>query len=212
LLERLFVARHTETTYNARRLVNGDPAVDVALTERGREQARRLGAALAHTPIELCVTTEFPRTHETARIALAGRDVPMTVLPALNDAPAGRFEGGPIEEMGMWFRNAGWDAVVPGSAESFRDAGTRFVAAATWLAGRPERTIIVVAHAFSITWLAQTSRRQAEPRVTVTQGEAIAVTGDELRAALPVVAKDPFADFHWEGRPVPPPRRHSSSQ
>jgi alpha-ribazole phosphatase len=211
LLERLFLARHTETTYNARRLVNGDPAVEVALTERGRAQARRLGALLADDAIELCVTTEFPRTHETARIALAGRDVPMTVLPALNDAPAGRFEGGPIDEMGVWFRDAGWDAVVPGTAESFRDAGTRFIAAATWLARRSERTILVVAHAFSIAWLVQTARRQAEPRVSITQGEPIAVSGDGLRAALPAVAKDPFAYFRWDGRPVPP-QRHLSSQ
>jgi broad specificity phosphatase PhoE len=68
---RLFViARHGESTLNIERRVNGDPEVQVALTEQGRDEARLLGQQLAHVPIEVCVHTRFGRTRETAAIAL----------------------------------------------------------------------------------------------------------------------------------------------
>ena len=37
-------ARHAETEYSVRALVNGDPSVPVGLTEAGKEQARVAGA------------------------------------------------------------------------------------------------------------------------------------------------------------------------
>ena len=45
--------------------INGDVAVPVALTELGREQARRLGDEIRDDPIELCVTSEFGRVLES---------------------------------------------------------------------------------------------------------------------------------------------------
>ena len=65
--------------------MNGDPSVDVPLTEQGREQARLLGAQVAHLQLELCVHSRFPRARETAELALSGRDVPMEVEPLLDD-------------------------------------------------------------------------------------------------------------------------------
>ena len=58
-MQLLILARHGESEYSARGLLNGDPTVGVALTETGEAQARTLGAALCETPIDLCVTTEF---------------------------------------------------------------------------------------------------------------------------------------------------------
>jgi broad specificity phosphatase PhoE len=40
-------ARHAESEANAARVLSSDPARPVALTARGREQARALGAQLA---------------------------------------------------------------------------------------------------------------------------------------------------------------------
>src|SRR5438270_427029 len=93
LMDELILVRHAESEYSVRGLLNGDPRVAVALTDEGREQARRLGEALAQTEIDLCATSEFARTIETAEIALAGRDIAHLVVPELNDHPAGDYEG-----------------------------------------------------------------------------------------------------------------------
>ena len=66
------MARHAESVFNVRGVLNGDPAVPGGLTDNGREQARWLGERLKNERIDLCVTTEFERTRETADIALAG--------------------------------------------------------------------------------------------------------------------------------------------
>src|SRR5262249_31758443 len=92
-VEKLLLARHAESEYSARGALNGDPWIVVARTEEGRAQARLLGERLADEPIDLCAVTAFARTRETAEIALAGRDVPIVVVPELNDHPAGSYEG-----------------------------------------------------------------------------------------------------------------------
>ena len=42
-MQLLILARHGESEYSARGLLNGDPTVGVALTETGEAQARTLG-------------------------------------------------------------------------------------------------------------------------------------------------------------------------
>ena len=48
-MDEAILARHAESEYSVRGAINGDVAVPVALTERGREQARRLGDQTATT-------------------------------------------------------------------------------------------------------------------------------------------------------------------
>ena len=56
---RVFVlARHGESELNRQRRVNGDPSVPVTLSERGEEEARGLGAQLAHLPLDLGLDVE----------------------------------------------------------------------------------------------------------------------------------------------------------
>lgn len=40
-MERLVLARHAESVFNVRGVLNGDPSIPGGLTENGREQARR---------------------------------------------------------------------------------------------------------------------------------------------------------------------------
>src|SRR5690349_16898098 len=91
------VARHAHSELNQEGRVNGDPSVDVPLTPLGREQAQRLATQLASLPLDLCIHTRFPRTRETAAIALAGRDVPLEVEPDLDDVKIGELEGESID-------------------------------------------------------------------------------------------------------------------
>jgi probable phosphoglycerate mutase len=139
------IARHGETTLNYERRINGDPTVPVPLTEKGREEARLLGQQIAHVPVELCVHSRFPRTRETAQIALAGRDVPFEEVAGLDDIDIGELEGQTIEDYHAWKREHTRRAAFPGG-ESLDDAAERYADAYEQLLQRPESTILVATH------------------------------------------------------------------
>src|ERR671929_1391555 len=102
---RLYViARHAESTLNVEQRVNGDLSLEVPLTDDGREEARQLGIQVANVPLDLCVHTRFGRTLDTAAIALAGREIPMTVEPLLDDIDVGDLEGQSIDDYRAWKR------------------------------------------------------------------------------------------------------------
>jgi probable phosphoglycerate mutase len=139
------IARHGESTLNFEQRINGDPSVPVALTEKGREEARLLGQQIAHVPIELCVHTRFSRTRETAEVALEGRDVPLEVEPLLDDIDVGELEGLTLEEYRAWKRAHTRSDPFPGG-ESLDDAARRYAQAFRKLLERPETSILIVTH------------------------------------------------------------------
>ena len=138
-------ARHGESTLNLENRVNGDPAVPVQLTEKGRNEAKLLGGQIAHIPLEVCVHTRFSRTRQTAEIALAGRDVPFEELPALDDIDLGELEGDTLEEYRAWKREHTRRDAFPGG-ESLDDAARRYADAFEVLLARPESALLVVTH------------------------------------------------------------------
>jgi broad specificity phosphatase PhoE len=139
------IARHGETTLNYERRINGDPTVPVPLTEKGREEARLLGQQIAHVPLELCVHSRFPRTRETARIALAGRDVPFEEVAAVDDIDIGELEGQTIDDYRAWKSEHTRREAFPGG-ESLDDAAVRYADAYEQLLQRPASHILVVTH------------------------------------------------------------------
>ena len=90
-METAILVRHGESEASVRGLVSGEPTTACPLTAVGRRQARKLGLLLAKKDIDVCVTSEFPRTIETADLALDGRDIRRVVIPELNDPRAGAF-------------------------------------------------------------------------------------------------------------------------
>ena len=152
-MELAILARHGESVFSARALVNGDIAVACPLTPRGEEEARRLREALAGETIDVCVTSEFERTRQTADLALAGRDVPRLVFPELNDPFYGRFEGGPLHDYRAWAHAHGSDDAPPGGGESRRQIVSRYARGFGLVLERPERTVLVVAHSLPIAYV-----------------------------------------------------------
>ena len=148
---RVFVfARHGESTLNIERRVNGDPAVPVALTDRGRDEARRLGEQVAHLPLDACLHTRFPRTRETAEIALAGReDVPLVEEPLFDDIDIGDLEGEKLEDYRAWKRAHTRDSRFPGG-ESLDDAARRYADAFRRLLDSSWSSVLVVCHEIPI--------------------------------------------------------------
>jgi broad specificity phosphatase PhoE len=139
------IARHAESTLNSENRISGDPTIEVALTEKGRDEARLLGQQLAHVPLELCLYTRFSRTRETAEIALAGREVPLEVEPLFDDIKVGELEGSTLEEYRAWKRAHQRSDDFPGG-ESLDDAARRYAEAYRKLLQRPEQSILIVTH------------------------------------------------------------------
>ena len=147
---RLFaLARHAHSVLNLEHRINGDPAVEVPLTEQGIEEARRLGLEVANLPLELCVHTRFGRTRTTAETALAGRDVPFLEEPLLDDVYIGRLEGRTIDEYRSWKDEHVRSDRFPGG-ESLDEAALRYAAGFRRLLERPERAVLVVCHEIPI--------------------------------------------------------------
>jgi probable phosphoglycerate mutase len=148
----LLLARHGESEYSAKQLVNGDPGISCPLTDAGREQARALGRTLADERIDVCAVTEFERVRETAQLALAGRDVPLVVVPELNDPRYGEFEGGSLDVYREWIVGRGpLDAPVGG--EHRGELVRRYAAGLGRLLDRPEEILLLVAHSLPIAYV-----------------------------------------------------------
>ena len=101
--------RHGETEWSATGRHTG--RTDVPLTDRGRTQARALGAAVAGRSFALVVTSPLRRATETCRLAgLAG-----TELDDLREWDYGDYEGRTTpdirEEVPAW---TVWQGPVPG--------------------------------------------------------------------------------------------------
>ena len=143
---RVFIlARHGESELNVTRRVNGDPSVQVHLTEHGREQSRELGEQTANAGLDACVVTRFRRTHETAEVALDGRALPFVEEPLLDDIDVGDLEGKSIDDYRAWKRAHGRTDAFPGG-ESLDDAARRYARAFRLLLELPHERVLVVCH------------------------------------------------------------------
>ena len=190
-VERLIVARHAESEYSAQGLLNGDPSRRCPLTAGGREQARRLGERLRGEPIDLCATSGFERTVETADIAFAGRVIPRLVVAELNDHAAGDFEGKQLAAYLVWAHASPSAEPIPGADESRIDAVHRFARGYRLLLERPEPTVAAVLHSLPIGYLLSGPLQRlplldyAEPAIVAADDVLAAVVRLEEWAAAP---------------------------
>ena len=188
-MDRLILASHGETDGNVGGLLNGDPSAPVALTPRGRDEARRLGEQLAGEPLGLCVTSHFPRTQETAGLALAGRDVPRLVVPELGDPDYGVFEGRPLADYRAWAGANPSSVGPPGGGEARLALVRRYVRGFGALLERPEAVVLAVLHSLPVGYLLGAREGRApEPRVALVENaRPYPVTAAELERALGVL-------------------------
>ena len=147
---RLFVfARHGESVLNTERRINGDPSVEVPLTDEGKSQAHKLGVEIANIGFDVCIHTRFSRTRQTAEIALAERSVPFAEEPLLDDIDVGELEGETLEAYRAWKHSHAREIPFPGG-ESLDDAALRYARAFRGLLALPDDTVLVVTHEIPI--------------------------------------------------------------
>ncbi|MBD0330529.1 MAG: histidine phosphatase family protein [Thermoleophilia bacterium] len=185
-MERAILVRHGESEFSARRAVSGNPAVACPLTPEGRTQAMRLAPLLADEELDLCITSEFPRTRETADLILADRDVPRLVVGDLNDPNAGSFDGGPLDDYLAWAHSHGPVDEPPGGGESRAAIVARYARGFRCVLERPERTILVVIHSLPIAYVraAAEGRDPAAAMGLVPYCEAYRLTREELERVV----------------------------
>jgi probable phosphoglycerate mutase len=153
----LLLARHGQSALNVSGLVNGDPSRDRGLSPLGLEEARKLGGQVAGIAIDLCVTSEFPRAQQTARLALEGRDgIAWETDRGLNDVRIGELEGGTLAEYRTWKRAHTRRDAFPGG-ESLDDSARRYAEAFERLLDRDEHAILCVCHEIPVRYLVNAS-------------------------------------------------------
>ena len=141
---KLYCMRHGETGYNRLGLCNDDPSVDVQLTDTGIRQAEAAAEMLKANPIARIITSELPRTRQTAGIVNRYHNAPITSHPALNDIRTG-FEGRPVSE---YFAAVSHDRLHQrvNGGESLLDYKKRVLGFLDWLDKQPRQDTLVVVH------------------------------------------------------------------
>ena len=179
---RLFVfARHAESTANTAHVLSSDPARPVALTERGRAQARALGAQLANVHIDLAVGTRFLRTQETIDIVLHGRHVPVLIEPGFDELQAGDLDGAPMEAYRSWKHQHTLGDRLP-HGESPDDALRRYANALRRLLARTETVTLVVLHEFALRYIVLAGAADGSRLPAEAIGNAVPFLFDEHAA------------------------------
>ena len=189
-MELLLLARHAEAEANVGGSVSG-VAPGGGLSETGRNQARALGRSLGRYELDLCATSEFRRTQETADVALAGLDVPRIVVPELNEIGFGSFEAGPLTDYRRWAWETGPADDGPGGGESRAAAAVRFARALELLLARPEQTVLAITHALALRHILDASEGLV-PRARmapVPHAEAVPIDAAAIRRAADLLAQ-----------------------
>jgi probable phosphoglycerate mutase len=143
----LLLARHGQSLFNVDHVVNGDPRLDRGLSPLGIAEGETLARQIAGIAIDLCITSEFPRAQETARLALAERaSTTATIVdPDLNDIRIGELEGDTLDAYRTWKHAHGPADPFPGG-ESLDEAARRYAAAYERILARDEETVLCVCH------------------------------------------------------------------
>ncbi|HJW14799.1 MAG TPA: histidine phosphatase family protein [Thermoanaerobaculia bacterium] len=119
---RIYLVRHGATLLAAENAFAGQ--TDVALSEEGREQARKLAARLSGEPIAAFYASPMGRTMETARILAAPHGLEILPRDGLREVSHGHWEGRKRAEVERLFPEeyARWEAdpfsTAPAGGES----------------------------------------------------------------------------------------------
>jgi len=151
-VRRLLLARHGQSLSNAVRRFQG--AQDVALSPLGIRQAEALGLAVGRRSIAHVYASPLERARHTALIALAGLDLPLTLVDDLRELSLGEWEGCTVEEIrtqpgdpyARWVRDP--VQCLPPGGEPLADVQARVLrAVAEIVSAHPdEETILIISH------------------------------------------------------------------
>ncbi|OIJ67209.1 histidine phosphatase family protein [Streptomyces mangrovisoli] len=146
--------RHGETPLTPQKRFSGSGGTDPSLSDVGREQARRVGEALARRgTVQAVVASPLARTRETAAIVAARLGLDVSVEDGLRETDFGAWEGltfGEVrerhpEDLDAWLADPAYPPT--GGGESFAATAERIAATRDKLvAAYAGRTVLLVTH------------------------------------------------------------------
>jgi probable phosphoglycerate mutase len=150
----VLLLRHGETTWNREGRMQG--WAPTPLTERGREQARRAGAAIADAyAVDRIVASDLRRTRETTAELLASLGLDPSFDRRWRERSFGDLQGLTVEavfeghpEYSLLASGAAGARATPPNGESLVDARERVLDGwdALVAGGDPDETVLVVTH------------------------------------------------------------------
>lgn len=148
---RLWLVRHGETEANVAGLYSGH--APTPLTARGITQAQTLNTLLKQVPFEQVLCSELERAQHTARVVLAGRDLPLLTRPELNEMFFGDWEMRHHRDLceedasnyAAWCND--WQNAIPTNGEGFQAFSGRVDRLISQLADYQHHThVLMVSH------------------------------------------------------------------
>ena len=143
----LILVRHGETALNAARILQ--PA-DTPLSERGLLQAAAVAKRLAGHGIAGIMSSDLPRTMQTAQALAEATGVPITTTELLRERDYGDLRGRPYD--GLGFNPLTMDEAPPGgeSAEDFHRRVEKAFALAVRMRAALGGPLAVVTHGLEV--------------------------------------------------------------
>jgi broad specificity phosphatase PhoE len=148
---RILLIRHGATAFSDQDRFAG--SVDIELSEKGRELARRLAERLAKVKIDAFYCSDMKRTMETAAIVARRHGRSPLPVPGLREIDHGKWEGLVHQEVEKKFAAefAAWAAdpftVAPPGGETGLHVLSRALPALRQIVvDHPDKTVLVVAH------------------------------------------------------------------
>ncbi|WP_200305664.1 histidine phosphatase family protein [Streptomyces adelaidensis] len=138
-----YILRHGQTDYSKRYLVNGDPAQPIHLTKEGRQSLSLGWSTLPLHAVRTWLTSEFPRSQQTASLLMGVPTEDLVIDPRLNELDYGEFEGRPFLEYAVWLDGHGSGERPTGGTESQRDGIRRMLAGVLAAVERPGPRVLV---------------------------------------------------------------------
>ena len=140
-----YFVRHGETVWNVENKICG--CTDSPLTQRGHEQARRLGEKIAgeHLHIDEICCSPLSRAQDTAREISRVIGVPVTVEPRLREQNFGKWEGTARDGVRFLEEKANFVQNFDGG-ESMLRLCQRIYNLLDEITAQPDRVVLLVAH------------------------------------------------------------------
>jgi len=154
-MTKVILVRHGQTLWNLEMKYQGH--CDVALTEKGVEQAMMAAQRLADEDISAVYASDLSRALKTAECIADVHRLPVTTIPDLREINFGEWEGLTFEGINSQrpdgrsklFTHPD-EIVIPGG-ETFREVKDRATTAlAKLVIEHPNQTIVVVSHGATI--------------------------------------------------------------
>ena len=93
---KIYFIRHGETVWNTLKIFQGSS--NSPLTEKGREQAKKLGEKLKNTEFTNFYSSPMGRTIETSQLIIGDRNIEIEFIEEFKEISVGKMEGVPREK------------------------------------------------------------------------------------------------------------------